>query len=103
MPKAVHVVMAPAEIDPSSVRILAGDLADIPDQDVVAVDCSQVSFMDSAGVRALSMAAQRHEAAGGALSVVRPTAVVRRILEVTSLDSLIDDGGTSPAEPEASR
>lgn len=103
MSKAVHVVTAPAEIDPSSVQILAGALADVPDHDAVVVDCSEVSFMDSAGVRALSMAAQRHEAAGGALSVVRPTPVVRRILEVTALDSLIDESGATTLEPGTPR
>jgi anti-anti-sigma factor len=91
MSKDVHVVIAPAEIDPDSVDVLATELEAAPADGVVAVDCSGVTFMDSAGVRALSIAAQRQEAGGGSLHVVRPTAVVRRILDVTALTALIDD------------
>jgi anti-anti-sigma factor len=91
MSRAVHLVIAPSEIDPDSVDTLVTALAAAPADGVVDVDCSAVTFMDSAGVRALSMAAQRHEASGGQLRVVRPTAVVRRILDVTALTSLISE------------
>lgn len=91
MSRAVHLVIAPSEIDPDSVDLLVKALAAAPADGVVEVDCSEVSFMDSAGVRALSMAAERHEASGGHLRVVRPTAVVRRILDITALESLIGE------------
>jgi len=96
MSPAVHLVTAPSEVDHASVDGFVEALADAPVEAVVEVDCSGVAFMDSAGVRALSMAAQRQEAAGGEVRVVRPTAVVRRILEVTSLDSLISEDGPAP-------
>jgi len=91
MSEGVHRVVAPQEVDPSSVDELVQQLAAAPASSVVDVDCSGVTFMDSAGVRALSMGAQRQQAGGGELRVVRPTAVVRRILDITDLATLISD------------
>lgn len=93
MSQPVHRITAPAEIDPSTVEFLVDELERASDDAIVEVDCSEVTFMDSAGVRALSMAAQRHEAGGGNLCVIRPSDVVRRILEVTALATLIADAG----------
>jgi anti-anti-sigma factor len=97
MSQGVHRVVAPAEVDPSTVDELVEQLAAASAGSVVTVDCSGVTFMDSAGVRALSMAAERQEAGGGGLRVVRPTVVVRRILDITDLTSLISDDGDDPS------
>jgi anti-sigma B factor antagonist len=94
MSPPVHRIVAPVEVDPATVGALVEDLAALPAEEVVEVDCSAVEFMDSAGVRALTMAAQRHQAAGGSLRVSQPTRVVRRLLEITALTALIDEGAS---------
>lgn len=96
MSSSVHRIVAPVEVDPATVSELVEALSAPPPEATIEVDCSAVEFMDSAGVRALTMAAQRQEAGGGSLHVVQPTKVVRRILEITALTELIGED-PSPA------
>ena len=52
----------------------------------VLVDLESCTFIDSVGLSVLIQAAQR---AGSALGIVSPSAAVRRLIELTQLDSLI--------------
>lgn len=51
----------------------------------VVVNMSEVSFMDSSGLRALIHAANDAKAAGGSVVLVAVSAAVNRLLEVTGL------------------
>ena len=55
----------------------------------VLVDFSTVDFMDSSGVTALLVAAQRARGGGGALVVCSPSPRVRRVFEVLALDGVL--------------
>lgn len=62
------------------------------------VDMSQVTFFDSSGIRAFLTA--RHQR-GAALTIVDPSPVVRRVLELTGLNALL--AGDSIAAPNGAR
>lgn len=84
--------------------VLAGefDLAALPQfEDAIAaveagspaaivVDLSGLSFMDSSGLRALVTADERAHAAGRRLAIVPGPPPVRRVFEITQLDSKLD-------------
>lgn len=55
----------------------------------VVIDASQITFMDSQGLRALITAEQTVRMAGGSLRVRRPSRQVRRLLELSQIHELI--------------
>ncbi len=55
----------------------------------VDLDLSEVSFIDSTGVNMLLRMHQAHVAAGGTLTIRRPSPSVQTILEITALGSVI--------------
>jgi anti-sigma B factor antagonist len=57
---------------------------------LVVVDLSEVTFVDSTGLGALIGAGKRLRGAEGSLDIVCPRGSIRRLLELTSLDSIID-------------
>lgn len=52
----------------------------------VVLDLSEVSFMDSTGLKVLLTISRRAELAGGSFVVAGPTRPVRKILSLTGLD-----------------
>lgn len=54
----------------------------------VAVDCAEVRFLDSAGLRVLLELNRRAQDAGGTLVLVAPSEVVTRILELAGVVQL---------------
>lgn len=54
----------------------------------VVVDMSGVEFCDSTGMNVLLSAMKRARERGGALELARPRPAVRKILQVTGLDSV---------------
>ena len=58
----------------------------------IAVDLSGVTFLDSSGLRALLNAHRRNPG----LRVVQPSAVVARLLEITSTRDVLLDGTDAP-------
>jgi anti-sigma B factor antagonist len=57
---------------------------------VLVVDLSGLDFMDSSGLRALVMADQRAGKDGRRLAIVPGPPAVRRVFEITQLDSRLD-------------
>jgi anti-sigma B factor antagonist len=55
----------------------------------LVVDLADTTFVDSSGLGALLWAAHRLRAAGGDLSVVRPTAQTAELLRITGLGRLL--------------
>jgi anti-anti-sigma factor len=86
------MITLPAEIDSSNaeqvheelLRALNGGPA------VLVVDMTGTSFCASAGIHALTRARSRAAAAGIGLRAAVSTCIVRRILELTRVDHLID-------------
>ncbi len=66
--------------------------------DLVVIDMSGVEFCDSTGMNVLLSALKRLKERGGALEVAAPRPAVRKILQVTGLDSVFTVHDTLPAE-----
>jgi anti-sigma B factor antagonist len=58
--------------------------------DHVAVDMSEVSFMDSSGLRVLVELQQRSATGGRTLTICRPSRAIVRLLELTGLTDEFD-------------
>jgi anti-anti-sigma factor len=56
----------------------------------IVVDLGELAFMDSSGLRSLVMADQRARKAGRRLAIVPGPPAVRRVFEITQLDSRLD-------------
>lgn len=55
----------------------------------VVLDLSQLEFFSIAGLRMLLRADEEFRAAGGQLTLVNPTPLVRRVLAITELESAL--------------
>jgi anti-sigma B factor antagonist len=64
----------------------------------VVIDMSGVDFCDSTGMNVLLSALKRLKERGGALEVAAPRPAVRKILQVTGLDSVFTVHETVPEE-----
>ncbi len=60
----------------------------------LALDLSEVRYMDSSGVAILVEGLQRAKAAGARFTLVAPSPRVMRVLEMTRLDSVFEIGPT---------
>lgn len=65
----------------------------------VVVDLSQLTFLDSSGIRCLIAAARDASADDIRLVVRRPRPAVRRVIEVCGLDELLLGASSSDAPP----
>lgn len=66
-------------------------------------DLSAVSFINSAGLRALVQTIKSAQAAGGSLTLVNPSESVRRALELVGLDGILPivyDARWNPLHPQ---
>jgi anti-anti-sigma factor len=63
----------------------------------IAVDLHEVTFMDSIGVNTLVITHRQLRARGGGLIVVRASAPVRRVLEITGLAPIFGIDESKPA------
>lgn len=72
------------EIDAHTAPTLATAMVELP-SGVVRLDMADVSFMDSSGLRVLMEATARAREGGGDLVVVRPSAAVARLVEISGL------------------
>jgi anti-sigma B factor antagonist len=79
------VVEVTGEVDAASADILRNAIFEVIDggESRVITDMTEVSFMDSSGLRALIAGYKAAEQAGGALTVRNPSDVVTRLLEIT--------------------
>ncbi len=66
--------------------------------DRVVIDMSGVEFCDSTGMNVLLSALKRMRERGGVLEVAAPRPAVRKILQVTGLDSVFVVYDAVPAE-----
>jgi anti-anti-sigma factor len=62
-------------------RIQGGDLR-------VVIDCSQLHYINSAGLRVLLVAAKRLSASGGAIAIAAASGQMRSVVEIVGFDSI---------------
>jgi anti-sigma B factor antagonist len=86
------VVVLSGETDPTATELLREVLATQlgTGARLVTVDASELSFLDSASLRVLVLAARALHARHGALVFACPQPVVARLLEITGADRLLD-------------
>jgi anti-anti-sigma factor len=63
----------------------------------VKVDLSGLTFIDSSGLSALVEAHRKARDAGGEMSLRHPTPMLRRLLDITRLDTLLVVDSPEPA------
>lgn len=85
------VVVLSGEADTTTAALLREMLAALLDTGVrlVTVDASGLSFVDSASLRVLVLAARALRGRHGRLVLMRPQPVVARLLEITGADRLL--------------
>lgn len=99
--QAGHIVItAVGELDlytaPRLQQALAAALSE-QEFDRVVVDLSGVEFCDSTGMNVLLSGMKRAKERGGAFELAAPRAAVRRILQVTGLDTVFTVHDAVPA------
>jgi anti-sigma B factor antagonist len=88
LPGGVEAVFVTGELDLATAPRLDEALAAVT-ADLVVVDLSGCTFLDSAGIRALVGAARTLAEADRGLRVVTSDAGILRLLEITGVDTLI--------------
>ena len=85
--EGVWAVAVGGELDLYTAPEVRDELAALPeDAGDVVVDLTTMTFVDSAGIAALLVAARRLRACGGTMTLVVDDPRVLRVLEVTGLD-----------------
>jgi len=86
------LVTVDGDIDLATSEMLHHTLSVIPATQRVIIDCENIRFIDSSGLRVLIDDYRRHAAANGSLRVrCAPSAPLRRLLEITgTADELIE-------------
>jgi anti-sigma B factor antagonist len=98
------LVMLAGELDTSNVAQLYEELAGLIREGVrhIAIDLAELQFVDSTGLSALVAAHKRAEALGGELILPSPNRDIRRLFEVTGIDTFFSirppegESGTAP-------
>jgi anti-anti-sigma factor len=87
----LSVVALAGELDLACAPELSRALADLAGTgcDRVVVELSELSFIDSTGIKALIAAARAMEEEGGALTLSAPTPNVARVFEIVKLSDVI--------------
>lgn len=80
------VVSVAGEVDADNSDEFGSSLLDVPaDSEVVLVDLSGLSFIDSSGISELVRAGEKLKSRGQKLTVRHPSDAVRRVLDITGL------------------
>jgi anti-sigma B factor antagonist len=85
------LVVVAGEIDIATAPLLASSIEEAAaiSEGAIVVDMTDVSFMDASGLQVLTGAAVDLAAMERSLSVRSPSHAVRRVLEITDLDSFL--------------
>jgi anti-sigma B factor antagonist len=89
---AATVVALSGEIDLASFPVLEQAIDDVRDSapELVVLDLGELEFMDIAGLRAVLRSDERLRERGKRLAVTSPGYGVRRLLELTQQDEVLD-------------
>jgi anti-sigma B factor antagonist len=103
------LILLAGELDLSSVADLYAQFAELAREGVnhVAVDLSELTFMDSSGLAVLIAEQKRVESLRGELIILSPRPRIRRLFELTGLDSYLtirpatatQENDSTPAPP----
>jgi anti-sigma B factor antagonist len=96
-----YVIALAGELDLAGVPDLTDALARLPpDADRTFVDLSQLSFIDSSGLRLLIEAAKSAQERGATMILVGPTPTVQRVFQIVGVADLVPVEATLEAAIE---
>lgn len=81
---------APAELDAYTGVIMTEMIEAVPTDAELTVDCGDLTFADSTGLRFLIKARRRQQEGGGHLKLIEVREQLRRLLEITGLLEVFD-------------
>jgi anti-sigma B factor antagonist len=84
------VATVEGELDLATSPELERALAGVSDEDRLVIDLSACTFLDSTAIRVLTSRARSAEGAGGSVAVVVTDSGIRRVLEIASLDQVLE-------------
>jgi anti-sigma B factor antagonist len=86
------VVTLAGELDTSNVAQLYEGLAQLSREGVlhITIDIAELEFVDSTGLSAIISAHKRTAASGGELIVLAPSDHMRRLFEITGIDTYLN-------------
>ena len=87
VPTGAHVVHVSGDLDLATAPLLEDALADVAG-DMLVIDLSGCTFLDSAGIRTL-VAAARDRSGTSRLRIVTADPGIVRLLEITGVDTLM--------------
>jgi len=90
-------VRVSGDIDIESAPRLQECLASLADQPVVAVDLTDVPFVESSGIGVLVAEHKRRVATGGQLVITGSSPLALRVFELTGVDRVLNLDGDAPA------
>jgi anti-anti-sigma factor len=93
-----QVIGFKGELDLSSSHAVA-ELVTGPAGSLVVLDLRELTFIDSSGLGAIHLARRNMLEADGTLVLVRPQPIVRRVLEITGLESWITEWDPAWSRP----
>lgn len=87
----IHTICLIGELDLATADPVQAELERVEATDAAAIvlDLSDLTFMDSTGVRLLVNAQSRSRADSNRLTLLRGRAAVQRVLELTGVDALL--------------
>ena len=87
----VHTIALTGELDLETARAVRAELERIEREDAlrIVVDMSELTFIDSTGVRLVLTAHARSVADGGRLTLLRGPRAVQRVFEICGVDELL--------------
>jgi anti-anti-sigma factor len=84
------VIEVSGELDFAAVGRLRSRLLPATEHGTVVLDMAGVSFCDSGGIRVLVEAERSARGSGGAFRIAAPSDAVRRVLDLTNLDQMLE-------------
>ena len=93
-------VRVSGEIDIATAPRLQKCLASLAEAPVVAVDLTEVPFVESSGIAVLIAEHKRRVAAGGQLVITGSSPLTLRVFDLTGVDGVLNLDGDSPSSDE---
>ena len=92
--EGLAVVRVAGDFDLSTIDVFDEELEPSVSADLVVIELSGCTFLDSSGLRTLVRAQRRVAEAGGRLVLVAPSQPARRVLDIATLDRFIPVAAT---------
>ena len=102
---ARHVVVEPiGEVDLLTAPALGDLLSALMNrgQTEIVLDLANVEFMDAAGLGVIAVVSSRLRSAGGTFSIRSPSPMIRRLLDISAMDSLLEHEAPKTADTHVS-